>query len=186
MLLEGRLLLQKLVIMGKSKNSDKPLGWDDPLPDALLTQWQRWRNSLADLEKVSAPRCYYPLGFGTIVRREIHTFSDASEDATGAAVYLRQVDNRGENCTALVFGQSRVAPVQITSIPRLELCATVLAAQAVDKIIKEIDMGIDEFTFVQLIRQISSPEQWNCVDTNENPADLTTRPLNAQNFAESD
>lgn len=36
-LLEGRLLLQKLVIMGKSKNNDKPLGWDDPLPDALLT-----------------------------------------------------------------------------------------------------------------------------------------------------
>ena len=147
MLLEGRLLLQKLVIMGKSKNNDKPLGWDDPLPDALLTQWQRWRNSLADLEKVSVPRCHYPLGFGTIFRREIHAFSDASEDATGAAVYLRQVDNRGENCTALVFGQSRVTPVQITSIPRLELCAAVRAAQAVDKIIKKIDMGIDEFTF---------------------------------------
>ena len=38
-LLEGRLLLHKLVIMGKSKNNDKPLGWDDPLPDTLLTQW---------------------------------------------------------------------------------------------------------------------------------------------------
>ena len=44
-LLEGRLLLQKLVAMGKSKNKDNPLGWDDPLPDALLPQWQRWRNS---------------------------------------------------------------------------------------------------------------------------------------------
>ena len=39
--LEGRLLPRKLVIMGKSKN-------DDPLPDALLTQWQHWRNSLAE------------------------------------------------------------------------------------------------------------------------------------------
>ena len=210
-LLEGRLLLQKLVIMGKSKNNDKPLGWDDPLPDTLLTQWQRWRNSLADLEKVSVPRCYYTAGFGTVVRREIHAFSDASEDAIGAAVYLRQVNDRGENCTALVFGQSRVAPVQITSIPRLELCAAVLAAQAVDKIIKEIDTEIDEVTFytdskvvlgyiqnesrrfyvyvanrVQLIRKISSPEQWTYVDTSENPADLATRPLNAQNLAESD
>ena len=37
-LLEGRLLLQKLIIIGKSKNNEKPLGWDDPLPDALLTQ----------------------------------------------------------------------------------------------------------------------------------------------------
>ena len=210
-LLEGRLLLQKLVIMGKSKNNDKPLGWDDPLPDTLLTQWQRWRNSLTDLERVSVPRCYYPVGFGTIVRREVHAFSDASEGAIGAAVYLRQVNDRGEYCTALLFGQSRVAPVQITSIPRLELCAAVLAAQAVDKIIKEIDIEIDEITFytdskvvlgyiqnesrrfyvyvanrVQLIRKISSPEQWTYIDTNENPADLATRPLNAQSLAESD
>ena len=87
-LLEGRLLLHKLVIMGKSKNNDKPLGWDDPLPDALMTQWQRWRNSLANLEKVSLPCCYFPVGFGTIVRREIQAFSDASEDPIEAAVYL--------------------------------------------------------------------------------------------------
>ena len=88
MLLEGRLLLHKLGIMGKSKNNDKPLGWDDPLPDALMTQWQRWRNSLANLEKVSLPCCYFPVGFGTIVRREIQAFSDASEDPIEAAVYL--------------------------------------------------------------------------------------------------
>ena len=43
-LLKGSLLLQKLVVMGKNKNNDKPLGWDDPLPDALLTQWRRWRD----------------------------------------------------------------------------------------------------------------------------------------------
>lgn len=170
---------------------------------------------MADLEKVSVPRCYYPVGFGTIVRREIHAFSDASEDATEdatrAAVYLRQVDNRGENCAALFFDQFRVAPVQITSIPRLELCAAILTAQAVDKIIKEIDTGIDEVAFytdskvvlgyiqnesrgfyvyvanrVQLIRKISNPEQRTYVDTNENPADLATRPLNTQNLAESD
>ena len=120
--------------MGKSKNKAKPLGWDGPLPDALLTHWERWHNSLADLEKVSV---------GTIVGREIHAFSDASEDA----VYLHQVNDRGENCSALVFGQSRVAAIQITSIPRLELCAAVLAAQAVDKIMKEMDVEIDEATF---------------------------------------
>ena len=147
-------------------------------------------------------RCYYPVGFDTIVRREIHAFSDASEDAIGVAVYLRQVNERGENCTALVFGQSRVALVQITSIPRLELCAAVPAAQAIDRIIKEMDIEINEVTFytdlkvvlryiqnesgrfyvhvanrVQLIRKVSSPEQWTCVDTNENPADLATRPF---------
>ena len=38
-LLEGRLLLQQLVITGK-KNNDMPLGWDDPLPE---TQWLQWQ-----------------------------------------------------------------------------------------------------------------------------------------------
>ena len=87
-LLERRLLLHKLVIMGKSKNNDKPLGWDDPLPDTLLTQWQCWRNSWDDLEKVSLRCCHHPVGFGTIVRREIHAFADASEDPIRAAIYL--------------------------------------------------------------------------------------------------
>ena len=45
-LLEGKLLLQQLVSMGKKKNNDTPLGWDDPLPEALLQQWGRWRKSL--------------------------------------------------------------------------------------------------------------------------------------------
>lgn len=72
----------------------------------------------------------------------------------------------------------------------------------VNKVIKGIDMGIDEVTFytdskvalgyiqnesrrsyvyvancVQLIHNISSPEQWTYIDTDENPADLTIRPL---------
>ena len=197
--------------MGKKKNNDVPLGWDDPLPDTLLSQWQRWRNSLADLEKVAVPRCYHPIGFGTVVRREIHAFSDASKDAIGAAVYLRQVNEKGEVSISLLFGQSKVAPVQTTSIPRLELCAAVLVTQAVAKISKEIDMKIDDVVFytdskvvigyinnesrrfyvyvakrVQTIRKYTSPSQWRYVDTSENPADLATRCLNAQNLARSE
>ena len=209
-LLEGRLQLQRLVAMGK-KTNNRPLGWDDPLPDALLTKWQRWRASLEELEKVSVPRCYRSVNFGTAVRREIHAFSDASENAIGTAIYLRQVDSEGNVCTALLLGQSKVAPLQTTSIPRLELCAAVLATQAGAKVVKEIDMQIDSITFytdskvvlgyiqnesrrfyvyvanrVQLIRKISSPSQWRYVDTNENPADLATRCLSAQNLASSD
>ena len=65
----------------------------------------------------------------------------------GAAIYLRQVDSKGKVCTALLLSQSKVAPLQTTSIPRLELCAAVLAAQAVATIIKEIDMEIDGIAF---------------------------------------
>ena len=145
-LLEGKLILQHLVIMGK-KTLDKPLGWDDPLPEAQSDQWKRWRNSLPDLEKIALPRCYHPREFGNIMRAEIHTFSDASKDAIGACVYLRLLNDKEEISNTLIFGQSKVAPVQTTSIPRLELCAAVLAAQAASRILKEIDMKLDEVTF---------------------------------------
>ena len=39
---------------------------------------------------------------------------------------------------------------------------------------------------VQTIRKISSPKQWKYVDTSENPADLSTRCLNAQSLTGSD
>lgn len=102
---------------------------------------------MGDLEKITVPRCYHPKDFGKIVRTEIHAFSDASEDAIGASVYLRLISHKGEISTTLVFGQSRVAPAQSTSIPRLELCAAALAVQAGAKILKEIDMKIDEVTY---------------------------------------
>ena len=204
--LEGKLLLQHLVLLGKKTVKGKPLGWDDPLPETLLSQWQCWRNSLPHLENVSVPRCYHPNGFGKIVRREIHAFSDATKDAIGASIYLQLFNDRGEISTTLLFGQSKVAPAQTTSIPRLELCAAVLASQVVDKIVKEIDMEINEVTFytdsrvvlgyirneswrfyvyvanrVQTIWRISNPKQWKYIDTAENPADLRTLSTRSRN-----
>ena len=72
-LLEGRLLLQQLVIMGK-KNNYMSLGWDDPLPETQWLPWQRWQSSLKDLEKITVPRCYHPKDFGGIARRDSHVF----------------------------------------------------------------------------------------------------------------
>ena len=208
-LLEGKLILQHLVIMGKKKN-DKPLSWDDPLPEAQSDQWKRWRNSLPELEKIALPRCYHLKDFGNITRAEIYTFSDASKDAIGACVYLRLLNDKEEISNTLLFGQSKVAPVQTTSIPRLELCAAVLAAQAATRILKEIEMKIDKVTFytdskvvlgyiqnesrrfhvyvanrVQLIRRLSDPHRWRYVDTSENPADLATRRLSVSDLVKS-
>ena len=56
--------------MGK-KGSDTPLGWDDPLPDELMRQWQSWRDALVNLETVSVPMCYHPKDFGRVVCSEI-------------------------------------------------------------------------------------------------------------------
>ena len=69
-------------------------------------------------------------------------FSDASQDAIGAAVYLRQFNEENKESVSFVYGQARVTPAHQTSIPRLELCAAVLAVQAAQRVLKEIDMEI--------------------------------------------
>ena len=145
-ILKGKLLLQRLIAMG-NKRSSNPLGWDDPLPDDLKQQWRCWKESLVDLEQVVIPRCYKPKDFGHSVRNEIHAFSDASQEAIGAAVYLRQLDERNEVNVSFLYGQSRVAPTKPTSIPRLELCGAVLSTQAVKKVLEELDFEIDKVTF---------------------------------------
>lgn len=133
-----KLLLQQLVLLQKKNSQEKPFAWDDPLPETLLSQWQRWRTFQFPAATT---------GLGETIRREIHAFSDASKDVIEASIYLRLLEDEGLICTALLFGQLKVAPVQTMSIHRLELCAKVLASQAAHRIVKEIDNEIDKITF---------------------------------------
>ncbi|KAK3752635.1 hypothetical protein QZH41_000499 [Actinostola sp. cb2023] len=206
--LKGKLLLQKLVSMGKTRNGDN-LGWDDPLPDDLMRQWKQWKDALPNLQNAS-PRCLHPRDFGPITRAEVHAFSDASEDAIGVAVYLRLINHNNDVHVSFLFGQSKVAPTKTTSIPRLELCGAVLVVQAVRRILSEIDLEIHEVTFytdskvvlgyihnesrrfytyvanrVQIIRSVSKPDQWKFVETTNNPADLATRGIDASRLKET-
>lgn len=86
----------------KGRTEDPPLGWDDPLPEGLSREWRCWRDSLIKLESVLIPRYYHPESFGDVHRAEIHAFSDASQDAIGATVYLRQTNHSGEASVSLI------------------------------------------------------------------------------------
>ena len=56
-----------------------------------------------------------------IKRRFLHGFTDASEKAYGACVYLKTVTRSGNINVSLVTAKSRVAPVKKKcTIPRLE------------------------------------------------------------------
>lgn len=209
--LGGRLLLRKLVDMGNKRSTEhQPLGWDDPLPQDLKDEWQRWRNSLHDLERLFVTRCYHPKEFGEITKVELHAFSDASQDAIGATIYLRLINNEGEASVSLLFAQTKLTPKRITTIPRLELCGGVLSTRAITWISKELRIHVDEIVFytdskvvlgyiqnesrrfytyvanrVQIIRQASDPTQWKYIETADNPADLTTRSITPKQLIDS-
>ena len=181
-MVEGRKILQQLVLVGERRGENKtPLAWDDSLPTTMMNRSTRWRVSLVELQHLSTPCCYDPKEFSTVIRAELHAFSDGREDAIGE--YLRQFNEANEMSTSLIYGQAKIAPVNPTSVLRLELRGVVLAVQAAQSVIKEIDMKISEVIYytdskvvlgcianesrfyvyvanrVQLIRSLSTPEQ---------------------------
>ena len=210
-MLEGRKLLQQLICSSKGIDGKNPLAWDDPLPERIMKKWQCWKDSLQDLEHVAIPRCYHPKDFGSTTTAELHGFSDASQDAIGgASVYLKQWKEREEVWVSFVYGQARLAATHPVSIPRLELCGAVLLVDAVQRILKEIEIEFAQVTYytdskvvlcyitneskrfyvyvanrVQLVRSLSSPDQWRYVESERNLADLATRGVKPNKLMES-
>ena len=90
-------------------------GWDEELPDHFKIEWKRW------FEELGALRISRCLKEDKKLRDvTIHTFSDASEKAYAAASYIRHEYEDGTVSTRLVAAKSKLAPLKVMSIPRLE------------------------------------------------------------------
>ena len=89
------------------------------------------------LDEVTVQRCVTPAGSETM-RRELHVFCDASEDAFGAVAYWRTTSRSGSHHCHFLMGKCRVAPLKRLSIVRLELQAAVLGARLVAAVLREL------------------------------------------------
>lgn len=83
---------------------------------------------LKTLEDIHRPRVIVP-DLSKSVRNELWIYSDASEKAIAAVSYLKAFFPDGSASTGFLLGKSKVAPVSGHTIPRLELCAAVLAIE---------------------------------------------------------
>ena len=101
-LLMGKRILQTLCRDGYA--------WDDPVPEEIQAEWEKWRSDIHQLAALKIPRCYKPENFDTIKSTELHHFSDASTEGYGQCSYLRLTDEAGSVHTTLVMGKSRVTP----------------------------------------------------------------------------
>ena len=200
--LVGKAILQEMCRNGT--------GWDDPLPENLHPKWNAWKTDIGNLQLIQIPRCYQPLKFGTVIKTELHHFSDASTTGYGQCSYVRLINTEGKVHCALVIGKSRVAPTKIVTIPRLELAAAVVSVKVSELLKEELEYeNVEEFfwtdskvilgyisnearrfhTFVanrvQTIRQSTTAEQWRYVSTQNNPADHASRGLTAEELRKS-
>ncbi len=192
--LEGKRLLQEICASG--------VKWDDPVPNSMSARWRRWLGLIVNLNSLVIPRCYKSESLAKIDSVEIHHFSDASSEAYGQCSYVRFKDVNDKVWCSLLMGKSRVAPVKIVSIPRLELSAAVLSVKVSLFLTRELDYeNVCEYfwsdstatlsyircearrfhTFVanrvQFIRDNTRVSSWKYVRTDKNPADDASRGL---------
>jgi hypothetical protein len=190
-LIVGKILLQDVTRM--------KLNWDVAVPSDVQERWSKWIESLLGLKFLSFPRCVKPFQFDDGVI-QIHHFSDANGRAYGCCSYLRSINRLGEINVILLCSKSRVAPLKMVSIPRLELQAAVLAARMDSMLQEELGLDLIESCFwvdseivlnyiyndsrrfhvfvsnrVSEIRNLTKPEQWQHISGSENPADVITR-----------
>lgn len=200
-ILIGKQILQQMC-------RDK-VGWDDPLPDDLRPRWESWLLDLKNLADVKIQRCYLPLQFKQVRRYELHYFSDASVLGYGECTYLRAISETGQIHCSLVMGKARVAPTKVTTVPRLELSAAVVAVRMSDMLRKELEIDAQEVFWtdskvvlgyvnndarrfhvfvanrIQRTKDSNRPDQWRHVSSEDNPADHASRGLRAKELIAS-
>lgn len=142
---------------------------------------------------------------------ELHFFADASERAYAACAYTRTIDQHGNITIRLIQAKTRVAPVKAITIPRLELCGSLLATtlfgiiQPTFSDVQDCYFWTDSTTVLRWLGK--SPAQlktftanrvaeiqekttlpnhkWRWLPGQDNPADLASRGISPLELAET-
>ncbi|XP_073841380.1 uncharacterized protein [Musca autumnalis] len=170
------------------------LQWDESLPQSLHTAWSQFVSQFTNLHKFIFPR-FVSVPNSTI---QIHAFCDASLSAYGACVYARSECN-GKVTAHLLCSKSRVAPLKVMTVPKLELSAAALLADLLDGLSKVLPKDLEYHCWsdsmvvlswireqpsnfnvfvsnrVSRIQSITSTMKWHYVPTNLNPSDILSR-----------
>ena len=197
----------KLKILMKNQFSaqEKYKKWDTLLEPKDAMEWIKLLQEVMKLKDIAIPR--HPLNApypdpqagGNHI---LICFTDASQEAMCAAVYIRYEAESGEVDVGLIAAKTKVAPVKPTTMPRMELCASLLGARLSSKITQMIEnecfrfdskfFFMDSTIALGVINKCHLSDEFNgnCsaeirgktqdftfawVDTKENIADIGTR-----------
>ncbi|GBO34178.1 hypothetical protein AVEN_160610-1 [Araneus ventricosus] len=194
---KAKVFLQRLWLL--------QIDWSQKLPSDIAQEWSSFIASLSYVKNIKIPRFVLRPNPKEII---LHGFSDASEKAYGAVIYLQSVCDSSDNNTFLLCSKSRVAPIKSVTIPRLELAACLLLAQLTRKVLNALKLKIDQVllrtdstialswidtpphllkTFVSnrvaQIQELTKEYHWSHITSKNNPADLLSRGIDAQFLA---
>ena len=178
-------------------------GWDDKIDDDLREKWIQITGYLKEYKDIEVPRYYFLRHVSDPVNRiYLHGFSDASELAYAASIYIKYVTTTGCVGVRLVTSKSRVVPAKKKfTVPRTELLGNYILANlmtAVREAVKE-EMVVKDFlcwsdsmislSWIKSMKELKvfeenrvteikknvSPDRWFHCRSEENPADVISR-----------
>lgn len=190
---EAKIIMQRLWL-------DK-YDWDNEVSPEIRGIWFRFENTITSLNHLKIPRWVL---YEDSTIHEIHVFTDASDKAYGACVYIRSCNNNGPIGVQLLVSKNRIVPIKPMTTPRLELCGALLGARLCTKVKESFTIPIHQCRFwcdstivlgwlttpsnllkpfvrnrVNEIQESTSGHTWNYVPSKDNPADLVSRGLRA-------
>ena len=197
---KGKVLMQEIWRGGYD--------WDTELSFELQKRFMDWISDLQFITSMKVPR---HVGFHSQASEtQLHLFSDASKDAYGCVAYLF-VRFNDEWKSTLVASKSRVSPLTVVTIPRLELLGAVLAAELALRLLKVFDcshLNVRFWTDSEIVRnwlrnsasklkpfvanrmefilQNFSPQQWSHIPGSLNPADVVSRGESLEKLEKND
>lgn len=197
-ILKAKLLLQDLWRQN--------ISWDEPVPRDISQDWREFISDLKNLKLIVIPRHVVP---SAATKIQLIGFCDGSTKAYGCCVYLRVVTDQRVQ-VSLLIAKSKVAPLKVLTVNRLELCGAVLLSKVVTRIYSLLSnklniaqsylftdsstvlswLGTEPHklkTFVAhrvvQVTEATSQFVWRHVSTHDNPADLCSRGLSCAQLA---
>ena len=171
--------------------------WDDELPSEFRVQFLRWVDGLQVLQQWSIPRSYTGTGWSNIRGLALHAFGYASPRGYGACVYLVAEKEDGSVVPSLVIAKTKLAPLKTVTLSRLELLACLLFARLLTFVhdALRLEKSLRYYCWSEAdpsrwkafvanrvveIQTLTSPDRWFHCSGVENPADLLTRGVTAE------
>ena len=181
--------------------------WDDQVSPEQAGRHQQWREELPLLKSIQLPRSYYAAEEPVSI--QLHGYSDASNKAYGAVIYVRATYPTLQPTIQLVISKSKVAPLATRTTPQLELCGANLLARLMATTRQTLGVPMEDvwaYTDSTVVlgwlggesgrycvfagHRIAATvillpyQHWKHVPTDENPADAASRGMTATEFKE--
>ncbi|GFX78355.1 DUF5641 domain-containing protein [Trichonephila clavipes] len=155
--------------------------WDEELLPDIREKFEQWCSEASFLCELQIPRYALQCDSVNCPECEIHTFSDASIKAYGAVSYVR-LRTFDKISVHLLASKSRVAPLKVLTLPRLELMGALLAASL--ELDSRSQQQMEGFfaNRVKEIRSLTDKDSWRHCPGKDNPSDLLMRGISADSL----